>query len=32
MLYKIFDERFKNNDNLILCSKALSDSGIDKGV
>ena len=27
--YKTFDRRFKNNDNLILCSKTLSDGGID---
>jgi len=26
--YKIFDKRFKNNKNLILCSKSLSDSGV----
>ena len=23
--YKTFDKRFKNNENLILCSKTLSD-------
>ena len=26
--YKTFDRRFKNNKNLILCSKTLSDGGI----
>ena len=26
--YKTFDRRFKNNDNLILCSKTLSDGGV----
>ena len=26
--YKIFDKRFKNNKNLILCSKSLSDGGV----
>jgi len=26
--YKIFDKRFKNNKNLILCSKSLSDCGV----
>lgn len=27
--YKTFDKRFKNNENLILCSKTLSDRGVD---
>ena len=27
--YKIFDKRFKNNKNLILCSKSLSDGGVE---
>ena len=27
--YKTFDRRFKNNDKLILCSKTLSDGGVD---
>lgn len=26
--YKTFDKRFKSNNNLILCSKTLSDGGI----
>ena len=26
--YKTFDKRFKSNNNLILCSKTLSDSGV----
>ena len=30
--YKTFDRRFKNNDNLILCSKTLSDGGVDLDV
>tara|TARA_B100000767_G_scaffold260493_1_gene271204 strand:- start:485 stop:631 length:147 start_codon:yes stop_codon:yes gene_type:complete len=25
---KNFDKRFENNDNLILCSKTLSDGGV----
>jgi len=25
---KNFDKRFKNNDNLILCSKTLRDGGV----
>ncbi len=29
--YKTFDKRFKNNKNLILCSKSLSDCGVGKG-
>ncbi len=27
--YRTFDKRFKNNENLILCSKTLSDCGVD---
>jgi len=27
--YKTFDNRFKNNDKLILCSKTLSHGGVD---
>ena len=30
--YKTFDKRFKSNNNLILCSKTLSDGGVDEGV
>ena len=30
--YKTFHKKYKNNENLILCSKTLSDGGIDKGV
>ena len=30
--YKTFHKKFKNDENLILCSKTLSYSGIDKGV
>ncbi len=30
--YKTFDRRFKNNDNLILCSKTLSDRGVGLGI
>ena len=30
--YKTFDKRFKSNNNLILCSKTLSDGGGDEGV
>jgi hypothetical protein len=26
--YKTFDKRFKNNENLILCSNTLSNGGI----
>lgn len=26
--YKTFDKRFKNNENLILCSKTLSDGRV----
>ena len=26
--YKTFHKKYKNNENLILCSKSLSDSGI----
>ena len=26
--YKTFDKRFKSNNNLILCSKTLSDGGV----
>jgi len=28
--YKTFDKRFKNNKKLILCSKTLSDGGVEK--
>lgn len=27
--YKTFDKRFKSNNNLILCSKTLSDGGVE---
>ena len=27
--YKTFDKRFKNNENLILCSNTLSNGGVD---
>ena len=27
--YKTFDKRFKNNENFILCSKTLSDGGVE---
>ena len=30
--YKTFHKKFKNDENLILCSKTLSDGGVDKGV
>lgn len=30
--YKTFDRRFKKDDNLILCSKTLCDSGVDLDV
>tara|TARA_B100000963_G_scaffold353559_1_gene368468 strand:+ start:1371 stop:1499 length:129 start_codon:yes stop_codon:yes gene_type:complete len=26
--YQTFDKRFKNNKNIIICSKTLSDGGI----
>jgi len=26
--YKTFDKRFKNNENLILCSNTLSNGGV----
>ena len=26
--YKVFHKKFKNNENLILCSKTLSDGGV----
>ena len=28
--YKTFHKKFKNNENLILCSKTLSDSGVEQ--
>ena len=28
--YKIFDKRFKNNKNLILCSKSLRNGGVEQ--
>ncbi len=30
--YKTFHKKFKNDENLILCSNTLSNSGVDKGV
>jgi len=30
--YKTFDRRFKNNEKLILCSKTLSDGGVDLNI
>tara|TARA_B100000614_G_C14197590_1_gene348353 strand:- start:192 stop:320 length:129 start_codon:yes stop_codon:yes gene_type:complete len=27
--YQTFDKRFKNNKNIIICSKTLSDGGVD---
>ena len=30
--YKTFHKKFKNDENLILCSKTLCYGGIDKGV
>ena len=30
--YNTFDKRFKNNKKIILCSKTLSNGGIDLGV
>ena len=30
--YKTFHKKIKNDENLILCSKTLSDGGVDKGV